>query len=189
MTTTTITGTEATGSSTTTRYATVAQVKTRLGIEDVADDTTIGLVLDGVSRLIDGHCNRRFYVTADDETRYFTASMEDRLWAGDLVSVTSLYTDCDADRTYEYTWTTGDYDLLPWNAALDDRPYNEIAVAPEGDYEFPAGVAKGVKIVGKWGWPSVPDVVREACLIQCARLFKRKDSPFGLAGAPGMVQA
>lgn len=172
----------------TTQYATVAQVKERLGIDDTTDDTILGLVLDGVSRLIDGHCNRRFYVTAADETRYFTARMADRLWPGDVVSITTLSTDDDGDRTYEHTWTTGDYDLLPWNAALDERPYTEIAVSPDGDYSFPAGAAKGTKIVGKFGWPEVPDVVREACLIQCARLFKRKDSPFGLAGAPEMGQ-
>ena len=37
-------------------------------------------------------------------------------------------------------------------------------------------------MVGKFGWPVLPDVVREATLIQAVRIFKRKDSPFGVAG-------
>jgi hypothetical protein len=40
-----------------------------------------------------------------------------------------------------------------------------------------------VRVMAKWGWPAVPDVVVTACLIQAQRLYKRKDSPEGVIGS------
>ena len=58
-----------------------------------------------------------------------------------------------------------------------------ICTTPEGNYSFPVGIRKGVKIAGSWGYATlVPAQVREACLIQAARVFKRKDAPFGVTG-------
>lgn len=158
----------------------------------VGDDVTPGdddvqameQVIEGVSRMLENYCGRRFYTTSTDETRYYTAEFRDELYlADDVVSITTLQTDGDGDRTYEDTWAATDYDLWPFNAALDGLPYTMITITPDGDYSFPL-TAKGVKIVGKFGWPALPAVVREACLLQCARLWKRKDAPFGIAGSP-----
>ena len=107
-----------------------------------------------------------------------------------LISLTSLQTDEGGDRTYEYTWAATDYDLLPDNAALTLEPYTVICTTPEGNYSFPVGIRKGVKIVGGWGYATlVPAQVREACLIQAARVFKRKDAPFGVTGNVGPGRA
>ncbi len=164
-------------------YCTIAELKARLTIADTTDDTILTQVVSAVSRWIDAFCNRRFYTTAADETRYFAPGYDDLLHCGDLVSIASsgLKTDDDGDRTYENTWATTDYDLEPSNAALDGKPYTEIRVAPNGDYSFPIA-AKGVQIVGKFGWSSAPAQVKEACLIQCERIFKRKDAVFGVTG-------
>lgn len=169
-------------------YCTVAELKGRLwpvgSTADEVEDTLFDQVITAVSRWIDRYCGRRFYTTASDETRYFTAADAYELLAGDVVSVTTLQTDEDGDRTYERTWTTGDYDLLPENAAVDDdEPYSILATTPDGNYVFPVGMRKGVKVVGKWGFASVPAAVKEACLIQCERIYKRKDAPFGVVGS------
>jgi len=169
-------------------YATAAELKTRLDIDDTSSDTVIENVIEATSRAIDALCMRRFY--AATETRYFQSTDASQLWVPDLLSVTTLKTDNDADRTYEYTWTTDDYDLLPANAALDGWPYNEIAVTPDGDYSFPTNHnAKSVEIAGSWGFASTtPDAVNEACLIAAAQIFMRKDAPFGVSGGSGFVQ-
>ncbi len=169
-------------------YATLVEIKARLGIVtgDTADDTKLESVVEGISRAIDNHCGRRFYLDASDATRYFTAEFADLLYAGDLVSVTSLFTDEDGDRTYERTWATTDFDLDPPNAALDSWPYTSIATTPKGLYAFPVGIRKGVKLVGKWGWPAVPKPISEACLLAGEKLFKRKDAIFGVVGSPEM---
>lgn len=172
-------------------YCTLAQLKARLDIYDFQDDTILEAVVQGVSRSIDAMTGRRFYSTTADETRYYTAEFGDVLYTDDLLSITTLQTDDDGDRTYENTWAATDYDLLPDNAVLDGKPYTRIELAPYGDYAFPEGVRKGVKITGRFGYnatDSHPDVVREACLIQAARIFKRKDAPFGVTGSPEMGQ-
>jgi hypothetical protein len=177
---------------TVTIYATLAEAKARLGIptSDTDDDTKLEAMLEGISRVIDWRCRRRFYTTESDETRYFTAEFSDRLWPGDLLSITTLKTDDDADGTYETTWTADtDYYLEPYNAALDEQPYTKISVAPltSANYAFPTGLAKGVQIVGKWGyWTSVPGNVSEAALLLAERLFKRKDAIFGITGTADM---
>lgn len=168
-------------------YASTALLKARLGISDATDDTILAAVLTGVSRMIDQYCGRWFYVPDNDETYYFTAEFTDVLYPGDIVSVTTLQTDQDGDRTYETTWGSDDYDLEPFNAATYGKPYTEIRVSPNGSYSFPT-VAKGVKLVGKRGWPSVPGPISEAYLLQSERLFKRKDAIFGVMGAAEMGQ-
>lgn len=165
-------------------YATVAQLKTRLGIADTTDDTLLGMVLSGVCRAIDNHCGQRFWRDAVATTKYYTAEDDDTLFIEPIVSVTTLATDDDGDRTYENTWAATDYDLMPFNAAAYDRPYTWLETTPDGDYEFPEGVRKGVKIIGVFGWPTVPPAVTEAALLWSERIYKRKDAPFGIASFP-----
>lgn len=166
------------------RYASVEELKERLGITDAVDDQILGRVLDGVSRLIDmpQYGGWRFYTTLADETRYFEA--EDSgycpIYTG-LVSATTVSIDESNDRTYTQVWAATDWEYDPLNAALDGRPYTGIRRHPNGTYSFVGGLNR-VRVVGKFGWPVLPDTVREATLIQAVRLFKRKDSPFGVAG-------
>jgi len=162
-------------------YATLAEVKARLGITDSTDDSILEQVVEAASRAIDNYCGRHFYQKTST-TLYLTGEFGDLLLVPDLVSVTTLKTDDDGDRTYEATWTTSDYDLSPYNASEFSKPYTRIETTPNGNYSFPT-TAKGIEIAGTWGWPAVPDEVNEACLLQAEILFKRKDAIFGvLAG-------
>ncbi len=147
-------------------YATLAEVKDSKRIVSVSatDDAFIEGLVEAASRYIDNATGRRFYTTTADETRTFTAD-GGVVYPGDLLSITTLKTDDDGDRTYETTWTTADYDLLPENAALDGRPYVSIEPAPDGDYGFPTQ-RKGVQIVGKFGYCALanrPDDINLAC--------------------------
>lgn len=136
-------------------YASRSALKTRLGLTDTNDDAVIDAVLGAVSRWIEQFTGRWFFPKV--QTRYYTAVQSGRLLVDDLLSVTSLATDADGDRTYEDTWTATDYDLDPANAANETppEPYTEIAVTPDGDYTFPVRVARGVKIAGSWGYYDV----------------------------------
>lgn len=169
-------------------YATLVQVKARLGIgtADTADDTTLEAMVTAVSRAIDNHCNRRFWRDASDVTRYFTAEFADALWPGDLVSVTTLASD-DGSRAYADVLAASEYELTPHNAAADGEPYTAIRVSPTGR-GFPAGLARGVRVVGRWGWPSVPDAITEACCLITERLFQRRNAIFGVVGSPELGQ-
>lgn len=165
-------------------YSTVSEFKRRLDIDedDDVDDHMLGLLLDGISRAIDEETGTRFYTTTSDETRYYTAEFWDELRPGDLLAITTLKTDEDGDRVYERTWATTDYDLVPFNAFLDGKPYTKIATAPNGDYVFPT-TAKGIEIVGTFGYSTTtPARIREATLLAGERLFRRKDAIFGVIG-------
>lgn len=140
---------------------------------DVGDDSVIESIIEASSRFIDGECSRYFYKNATDETRYYTATDSTYVRPDDLVSITALYTD-DGSREYSNTWTTDDYDLWPYNAALDGRPYVQIVRSPYSDYAFPAGTAKGVKVTGVFGWPSIPAQIKEACVMISLSTYKRR---------------
>lgn len=168
-------------------YCSLPTLKAHLSITESGDDTILEAIVEAVSRLIDEECGTQFY--AATQTRYFTAVASHRLLlpaGSDLLSVTTLKTDEDGDRTYENSWAATDFDLLPYNAQLHStpRPYWEIRVTPDGDYAFPVGVEKGVEIVGSWGFASAtPDIVEKACLHQCGLDYYARNAPLGTAGS------
>lgn len=133
-------------------YVGVDTFKARLGIpvEELRHDVELRAILESVARQFDEHVGRTFRVYT--ATRYYTPWDSRRvLLDADLLTVTTLKTDEDGDRIYEVTWATTDYDLRPDNAAVDKRPYWELAITPDGNYSFPR-IARGVQLVGKWGW-------------------------------------
>ncbi len=140
---------------------------------DAPDDGVIEAIIESASRFIDGRTCRTFYKSSADETRYFTACEPDELETGDLVSITTLATDDLGDRTYSSAWTTAYYDLFPYNAALIGMPYTRLEVTPDSLYYFPTW-KKGVKIVGKFGFPSVPDDVNQACLLIASSVYRHR---------------
>lgn len=184
----------------TVEYCTLGELKVRLWPENTTPDTVNDPVLTSVikaaSREIENYTGRRFYTTAADETRYYTTECTDVCYTDDIQSITTLKTDDDGDRTYETTWTViTHYDLCPLNAALDGLPYTWIEIAPLGSYSFPTQ-RKAIQIVGKFGYcaatkagdTTIPYPVREACLLSCLRMFKRKDAPFGVLGPTELGQ-
>jgi uncharacterized phiE125 gp8 family phage protein len=160
-------------------YCTLAELKARIGIDNNTDDTALEAAITSASRMIDKYTGRRFHTTTADETFYFTpVSHMDLFPDVDVISITSLKTDDDGTRTYAVTWSTTDYDLQPFNST----PKLWIKVAPNGNHYFPL-IEKSVEIVGKFGYSATtPPEINQACLLQAARLWKRKDSVFGIEG-------
>lgn len=184
----TFSGTPASGGTT---YASLAELKAYLWPDGTTPDTTndaiLTSILDAVSRRIEGYCLRRFWTTGSDEVRYFATRDDEYLFPDiDILSITTLQTDDDGDRTYENTWAATDYDLLPNNAALDGLPYTYLRIAPAGNHTL-SRAPRGVKITGKFGYcatGSHPAQVHTACLLQAARWWKRRDAPFGILSNP-----
>lgn len=157
-------------------YCTLVDIKTQKDIKTVnaSDDAFIERTVEAASRYIDDYTGHRFYTTSADETRYFSTDDPYLLDVDDLISVTTLKTDVDMDRSFEYTWASTDYDLEPYNAALVSQPYTSISVSPIGNYTFPVS-AKGVQIVGKFGfWTSTPADIQMACRMICLRMYQNR---------------
>jgi hypothetical protein len=164
-------------------YASLAELKDWLSpLTDNADDANLGVCLESASRQIDACTGRRFY--AATETRIYTPLTADLVFVDDLLSITTLKTDENEDGVYETTWLSSDYLLTPPNAPQTLRPYSRIRTTRGGSFRFPFS-AGSVQITGSFGYCASgqhPLPVKQATLIQAARLFKRKDSPFGVAG-------
>jgi hypothetical protein len=155
-----------------------------VGITDSTDDTALQNVLDATDTLIDLYCDRKTGFGTASETRYYTAEDYEYVLTDDLVSVTTLQTDDDANGTYETTWTSGtDYVLAPRNAALDGFPYTEIDTSVTWPRNFPKDVYLGVKVVGVFGFPSVPAAVKQAEIIQAGAVWNSRTAPFGVIGS------
>ena len=164
-------------------YATLVQVKAALRISDSVDDTLLEMAVESASRAIDGHAGRYFY-SSGTATRYY-ASENDFITQIDDVSSTALtlQTSSAADGIFNITWDAGDYQLEPLNGNVDGLavPYTRIRAV--NNYLFPAATEEAVvKLTAVFGWASVPIAITQACIIQASRIFKRLDSPLGVAG-------
>jgi hypothetical protein len=171
-------------------YATKNQVKAalRIGTADTLDDDLIDNCVGAASRLIDGYCNRRFWQTGTAEARIFQA--EDSFYCSiDDIAGTALTlkSSTQADGTFDLTWSRSDYQLEPLNGNLDGLTWSYDKIRAVGDYLFPTvnanyGEQALVQVTAVFGWPSVPEPVTQATIIQASRIFKRYDSPLGVAG-------
>ena len=131
-------------------YISRNDLKARLADTATTDDAIYRIILEAIAKVIDDYCHWTFHVHL--ATRYLTPVWSHLIDLDQpLISVTSLKTDADGDRTYENTWAATDYDLKPDNASSDGAPYREIEITPNGDSTFPT-TRRGVEVVGKWGW-------------------------------------
>ena len=168
-------------------YTSLHVFKERIDVTDDLDDAKLEQIITAGSRIVDTITSRRFY--AATETRYFTAERSDYLRVFDLLSVTTLKTDEDGDRTYEVTWATTDYDLMPYNATLDGMPFTWIETTPDGDYSFPVDLKKSTELAGSFGYASTtPPLIEEACVLSSHRLLKRADTPLGISAVAALGQ-
>ena len=154
-----------------------------LDIADPIDDAVLESKIEAASRAIDVETSKRFYADTVDAVRYFAADDPYELWVDELISVTSIETDLDGDGTFETTLGATDFLLWPYNAALDGGPYCRIDIAPGSGLSWPQVRGRGVKVTGKYGYPSVPKNIKEACMLWATRFFVRKDAPFGVVGS------
>lgn len=172
-------------------YLTQSEALQYTGISDVANTDLLDDVVTSVSRMIDQHCQRHFWQATATARRFETTSTY-RLDLGafnDLVSVTSIKLDRDGDGVFEETVSASDYVLGPGNtlAYPEAHPYRVIDMLNSQYWPIPGGTAGTgrtalTEITGTWGWSAVPAAVKAACRMQVARIFKRQESPLGVAG-------
>jgi len=169
-------------------YCTPEQLKSGTGISDNLDDREILDACRSVSRWIDGHCNRVFarrsLTWLVDACGYYQVKVPD------LVSVTTLKTDNDADGVFETTWTTADYELQPVNAALEVEPQPYTSIAAVGSLLFPVRTSRlgrppRAQIVGVFGWPSLPSGVSTAAGLLATDYLNAGGMKFGVMGFDG----
>ena len=163
-------------------YATTAQIKAALsiGTADTASDAQIGAAGTAASAMIDAYCGRTFG-TAITATRYYAADSYYVVRTDDFIGTATVETDEGADGTW-ITWATTDVQAEPLNNIANgvSTPYNTIRAI--GDYTFPWSAEALVRVTATFGRTAIPDAVSYAAILLAERLYRRQDSPLGVAG-------
>jgi hypothetical protein len=164
-------------------YCTLADVKASLRIQDTIDDVLIENSINAASRMIDQYCNRNFYSGSAGEVRYYKATDGYMCWIDDMQTITQVQTAATDPIIFDTTWASTDYQVLPANRWANGAWYPITAITAVENYLFPvwAEIAL-VKVTGTFGWNAVPESIKFATIIQASRLFKRLESPLGVAG-------
>lgn len=166
-------------------YVTVAELKGafQLPLADTTEDLYIEMAINAASRLIDQETGRRYYL--DDEASARLYPYADEIRVEPFGELESIKVDLNDDGDYETSLVVfTDYVARPVNAVALGQPFTRIV--PRGS-SWPTTSSLNdspVEVTAKWGFPAVPALIRQATLLQAGRLFKRKDTPFGIAGTP-----
>jgi hypothetical protein len=144
-------------------------------------------IIEAASRRIDGYCGRFFYTVSAALDLYpaniYTTSIPDLSTSvGAVVKI-----DTTGDGSFTTTLTTTQYRFNPTDTALTGKPFTRITVT--GGNTFPVYAIPEIptlRISGVWGFATIPDDVREACVLLSMRMFSRYNSPLGVAGFADM---
>lgn len=166
-------------------YASVIELKDRLGIDGTADDDVLGGALLAASRGIEKMTGRQFNDAGSASARTYRPENQIRVEVDDFHTITGLVvaTDDGDSGTFANTWSATDYELYPLNGVVEGEsgwPWSKIR-AVAGRW-FPCGRRATVQVTARWGWAAVPAAVKESCLVSAVEIFKLKDTPFGVGG-------
>jgi len=161
--------------------AKVAELKARLGIEGSAQDTNLSNVLRGASALLDRHCGRVFEYSATARVKVYDGDEFDlRLDCWPIVGDPVVKLALDRDFAAATALTAGTDYLIDRARGLIRYPYQGvrwpvglaiIQVSWTGGYVDPATTPLPP------GTEYVPGHIQEACLLEAADLWRRKDEP------------
>lgn len=175
-------------------YCTDTDVQTEWQPGQARDDNyqqKLIVSINAAARQIDSYCGRSehgFWIDTAVQTRTF---MADDPWCCDIpmgiASTTGLIVkvDTNGDGTYPTTLTLNtDFLLAPFDADKRGWPWTEIRIIrSSSNYFTPSAYGRpNVQVTAKFGFPSVPDKVLKANIVQAVRLFQTSGAPFGSAG-------
>lgn len=168
-------------------YVTLEELKAQAQIDDSLDDGVLQVALEAAVKAVDDWCNRSFETVDTSDTnaktsRLYTARTPYRLIVDDLAKLDTVEEKLHRRSNFE-TVDADQYDLEPANAETDGDVITEVW--RETQRSWPKG-RQHVRVTGWFGWPAVPDVVKQATLLQASRFAQRRNAQFGVAPIVGM---
>lgn len=151
-----------------------------------AEDAQMEAAIETASRMIDEFAARRFYLDANVSARKYWADTSDRVIVDDFSTTTGLIvkTDTGDNGTFDQTWVIDtEYFVEPVNGVvngLTGQPFYVIRSAYIKRFPI-TGTRPRVQVTAKWGWAAVPRSIKQATLIQAARIYRRAQTPEGFA--------
>lgn len=162
-------------------YVSKAELEAHISGGTSADsDAGLTLAVSAASRWVDGWCRRQFNKASSATARLYRVTNTGRIWVDDIATSTVTIGD---GTGYANTWDATDFILEPIGAltyGATGEPYTSVSAV--GSRQFLLTHPGLVQVTATWGWPAVPDDVKQATLIQAARLFKRRESTSGVLG-------
>lgn len=148
-------------------YATAAEYRRVVGMNDTGLDVEIATDLLAVSRYIDGEMRRFFTRDATPTVRVYTPQEATRtLNVHDLSAApVQVRVDVNGNNTFARTLAASDYELLPQDAMAGPEPwpFTQIRITPwSGIGRFAAG--QRVEVTAQFGWPQVPNAIHRATI-------------------------
>lgn len=165
-------------------YITSSDLKSELGIDagDTSLDAQVARWVTAASRAVDDWTHRQFGKLDEPDTWTYEAEWDrhELAWyaiVDDITDTTGLVVQWDGDAT---AVDAGDYVLLPRNAVAKGMAYERVKITGR----YGSGRIRELTVTAAFGWQAVPASIKEATMLQAARLEARKASPFGVAGSP-----
>lgn len=165
-------------------YATLTELKgyLRVPLDDTVDDAELSRAITTASSEIDHICSRSFDPVEDPPVARFFEPWWDRNQYRWILPVDDIF---DETGLTVHLWnpTTEDYDEPVTGWRLVNTVKRSVIVLPDSTTYAPGGIydsATAVLVTAAFGWPEVPAPVTQACLILATRIFKRRESEFGM---------
>lgn len=168
-------------------YATLAQLKSYMGNDiGAAEDDELNDALASASREIEEYCHRQFNDAGSASARSYRPTDRRTVFVDDFHTTTGfmLEVDTDDDGTYDQLWLTNEYELRPRGGIREGRPgWPFIEIGAVDWLTFPDGYRAAIKVTARWGWASVPSMVKQACLELASSTYALRHARLGVAGS------
>lgn len=170
-------------------YCTLVEFQDWIGEDPAQTDhgTQHELAVESASRAIDNFCGvypGTFILDTAATAQTYLGCYGERIVAIDPLGETSsaiVKWDAGADGTFETTLTVGtNFVFEPSNAIAGGWPVTRIRLVDGSWFPYSLWGRDNVQVTGKWGWPTVPAPVKQACLLVASELWQRSKTPFGV---------
>lgn len=168
-------------------YVTLEEIRSRLGGQVSADQSgALETAITSASRAIDVYCGQQFYDSGSVSARTFTPDHRYRLKTDPFSTVTGLIvkTDTADDASFATTWVAADYEVDYFGGDFGQTigaPFDTIRAIRSNTWPTANLRVRSVQVTARWGWGAVPQLIAEAARMLSVDLWKRKDTPFGIA--------
>lgn len=164
-------------------YATVAQVREELSDDaDRLSETLLEKAVNAASRAVDDWTGRRFWQDPAPTVQRFRPERCDRADVADISTTSGLVVETRASAGGDWAAWTLDTDF-----ELDEAPGSAEGAAAwdklvaVGSLAFHPARFRSLRVTAQFGWSAVPIQVEEATILRAVAIFKRKETPYGIA--------
>lgn len=180
-------------------YCTPQELRSQINKLSTASDIDLTSILSAAERTINGFCNRPdgFVSLTTATARLYAGTGRAYMSIDECTSITLVEVKESATDSSYVSWAAGDW--IPFSGDYKDPnfnrlPYTMLMIDPTGDQVvFTGGRYTGqrgfppetdrsrgvpsVRVTAKWGYSvAVPADIKEACIMQASRWYKRLES-------------